>query len=285
MDFSIKNIQLECRALLGSVYPIREIDSILFLVFEKVGNLSRLQIISNSDTKISISVYNQIMGIVERLLNYEPIQYILEETEFYGLLFKVNQSVLIPRPETEELVHWIVEDGKNKPVKAIDFGTGSGCIAISLAKLIPDSKVHAVDISEQALLVASENALRNGAVLTFHQADILTDAFGFLAADFDLVVSNPPYIREKEKVLMQRNVLDYEPATALFVSDADPLIFYRRIAQLSKKLLKKGGALYFEINEGLGNEMIQLLEELNYLEIELRCDLHGKHRMMKATQS
>jgi len=285
MDFSIKNIQLECRALLGSVYPIREIDSILFLVFEKVGNLSRLQIISNSDTKISISVYNQIMGIVERLLNYEPIQYILEETEFYGLLFKVNQSVLIPRPETGELVHWIVEDGKNKPVKAIDFGTGSGCIAISLAKLIPDSKVHAVDISEQALLVASENALRNGAVLTFHQADILTDAFGFLAADFDLVVSNPPYIREKEKVLMQRNVLDYEPATALFVSDADPLIFYRRIAQLSKKLLKKGGALYFEINEGLGNEMIQLLEELNYLEIELRCDLHGKHRMMKATQS
>ncbi|OFX42896.1 MAG: protein-(glutamine-N5) methyltransferase, release factor-specific [Bacteroidetes bacterium GWA2_40_14] len=285
MDFSIKNIQLECRALLGSVYPIREIDSILFLVFEKVGNLSRLQIISNSDTKISISVYNQIMGIVERLLNYEPIQYILEETEFYGLLFKVNQSVLIPRPETEELVHWIVEDGKNKPVKAIDFGTGSGCIAISLAKLIPDSKVHAVDISEQALLVASENALRNGTVLTFHQADILTDAFGFLAADFDLVVSNPPYIREKEKVLMQRNVLDYEPATALFVSDADPLIFYRRIAQLSKKLLKKGGALYFEINEGLGNEMIQLLEELNYLEIELRCDLHGKHRMMKATQS
>ncbi|HAZ04507.1 MAG TPA: peptide chain release factor N(5)-glutamine methyltransferase [Marinilabiliales bacterium] len=285
MDFSIKNIQLECRALLGSVYPIREIDSILFLVFEKVGNLSRLQIISNSDTKISISVYNQIMGIVERLLNYEPIQYILEETEFYGLLFKVNQSVLIPRPETEELVHWIVEDGKNKPVKAIDFGTGSGCIAISLAKLIPDSKVHAVDISEQALLVASENALRNGTVLTFHQADILTDAFGFLAADFDLVVSNPPYIREKEKVLMQRNVLDYEPVTALFVSDADPLIFYRRIAQLSKKLLKKGGALYFEINEGLGNEMIQLLEELNYLEIELRCDLHGKHRMMKATQS
>ncbi|HAN00754.1 MAG TPA: peptide chain release factor N(5)-glutamine methyltransferase [Marinilabiliales bacterium] len=285
MDFSIKNIQLECRALLGSVYPIREIDSILFLVFEKVGNLSRLQIISNSDTKISISVYNQIMGIVERLLNYEPIQYILEETEFYGLLFKVNQSVLIPRPETEELVHWIVEDGKNKPVKAIDFGTGSGCIAISLAKLIPDSKVHAVDISEQALLVASENALRNGTVLTFHQADILTDAFGFLAADFDLVVSNPPYIREKEKVLMQRNVLDYEPVTALFVSDADPLIFYRRIAQLSKKLLKKGGALYFEINEGLGNEMIQLLEELNYLEIELRCDLHGKRRMMKATQS
>ena len=285
MDFSIKNIQLECRALLGSVYPIREIDSILFLVFEKVGNLSRLQIISNSDTKISISVYNQIMGIVERLLNYEPIQYILEETEFYGLLFKVNQSVLIPRPETEALVHWIVEDGKNKPVKAIDFGTGSGCIAISLAKLIPDSKVHAVDISEQALLVASENALRNGTVLTFHQADILTDAFGFLAADFDLVVSNPPYIREKEKVLMQRNVLDYEPVTALFVSDADPLIFYRRIAQLSKKLLKKGGALYFEINEGLGNEMIQLLEELNYLEIELRCDLHGKRRMMKATQS
>ena len=148
-----------------------------------------------------------------------------------------------------------------------------------------DSKVHAVDISEQALLVASENALRNGTVLTFHQADILTDAFGFLAADFDLVVSNPPYIREKEKVLMQRNVLDYEPVTALFVSDADPLIFYRRIAQLSKKLLKKGGALYFEINEGLGNEMIQLLEELNYLEIELRCDLHGKRRMMKATQS
>lgn len=285
MDFSIKNIQLECRALLGSVYPIREIDSILFLVFEKVGNLSRLQIISNSDTKISISVYNQIMGIVERLLNYEPIQYILEETEFYGLLFKVNQSVLIPRPETEELVHWIVEDGKNKPVKAIDFGTGSGCIAISLAKLIPDSKVHAVDISEQALLVASENALRNGAVLTFHQADILTDAFGFLAADFDLVVSNPPYIREKEKVLMQRNVLDYEPATALFVSDADPLIFYRRIAQLSKKLLKKGGALYFEINEGLGNEMIQLLEELNYPEIELRSDIQGKRRMIKATQS
>ncbi|MCK9207092.1 MAG: peptide chain release factor N(5)-glutamine methyltransferase [Salinivirgaceae bacterium] len=285
MDFSIKNIQLECRALLGSVYTIREIDSILFLVFEKVGNLSRLQIISNPDTKISISVYNQIMGIVERLLNHEPIQYILEETEFYGLLFKVNQSVLIPRPETEELVHWIVEDGKNKPVKAIDFGTGSGCIAISLAKLIPDSRVHAVDISEQALLVASENALRNGSVLTFHQADILTDAFEFLAADFDLVVSNPPYIREKEKVLMQRNVLDYEPATALFVPDADPLIFYRRIAQLSKKLLKKGGTLYFEINEGLGNEMIQLLEELNYLEIELRSDIQGKRRMMKATQS
>ncbi|MFA6401444.1 MAG: peptide chain release factor N(5)-glutamine methyltransferase [Salinivirgaceae bacterium] len=282
MNYSISQITAKVKKTLESNFSAREIDAQLFLVYEKILNLSRLDILAYPNTKVLISDYNQIMNVVSRLAKNEPIQYILGETEFYGLTFKVNREVLIPRPETEELVQWISKDFKETAISLLDIGTGSGCIAITLAKEMPLSQVFALDISEESLNVARENAHLNGVNVHFINGDILKVLAVDLPANLDLIVSNPPYIKNSEMNLMHPNVLDYEPPLALFVNDSDPLLFYRAIAKLGCSLLKPGGALFFEINEALSKEVFQLLESFNYFQIVVKNDIHGKPRMVKA---
>ena len=219
--------------------------------------------------------------MIRRLKKNEPIQYIIGVESFCGLTFEVNPSVLIPRPETQELVGWIAGDCEGKEAcRILDIGTGSGCIPVSLAHRLPKAEVESWDISEDALQVARRNAERNGVEVLFRQKDVLKASPD--EARYDVIVSNPPYIAEKEKVDMEANVLDWEPSIALFVPDEDPLLFYRKIAQLGCSMLKEGGALYFEINRAYGQETIQMLEAMGYKEIELRKDSWGNDRMMKA---
>ena len=213
--------------------------------------------------------------------HFEPIQYILGETEFYGLPFKVTPATLIPRPETEELVDWIIANCNKNPKTLLDIGTGSGCIAIALAKNLPAVKVSAMDISEEALKVASENAIYNKVTVNFSKKDILGTST--LPQKYDVIISNPPYVRNSEKEMMQKNVLDFEPASALFVEDDNPLLFYSKIAKLAKNYLNPNGFLFFEINEYLSKEVIQLLERESFSEIELKQDFFGKDRMIKCT--
>lgn len=217
------------------------------------------------------------------LKNQKPIQYIIGETEFYGLTLKVNSSVLIPRPETEELVDWIIST-RPSAKSIIDIGTGSGCIPIALAKNLPNAKVSATDISKDALDVAGKNAKNCGVNVNFLLHNILKDSSELLVdKPFDVVISNPPYIRESEKKDMLPNVLEYEPTLALFVPDSDPLLFYRRIAQVSKEMLKQNGQLFFEINEAFGLETKEMLNGLGYGNVQIKKDINGKDRMVNAT--
>ena len=218
--------------------------------------------------------------MLSRLKKNEPIQYIIGTESFCGLTFEVNPDVLIPRPETQELVRWIESDWKSLPCRILDIGTGSGCISISLAKFLEDAKVESWDISEGALQVAHRNCVRNEVEVLLRQQDVLSVVpEGEL---YQVIVSNPPYICEKEKVDMDANVLDWEPETALFVPDADPLLFYRKIAELGISMLCEGGALYFEINRAYGEETLRMLEGLGYRQLELRKDDFGNDRMIKA---
>jgi release factor glutamine methyltransferase len=225
-------------------------------------------------------------SILEQLKKEIPIQYILGVTHFYGLEFEVNSAVLIPRPETEELVDWIIQHSKLKAqhskFKILDIGTGSGCIAISLAKNLPNAEVFALDVSEQALATTKRNAEKNQVQLAFiHQSILETED---LAQEFDVIVSNPPYVRELEKQEIKKNVLDNEPHLALFVEDNDALIFYRKIAQLAQKNLNPKGQLYFEINQYLGQEMLDLLRGMGFKNCELRQDIYGNDRMIQCSK-
>jgi len=198
------------------------------------------------------------------------------------LRFEVNHSVLIPRPETEELVSLIRSEFANQAPQILDIGTGSGCIAISLQKLLPQATVFAIDISAKALLVAESNAKLNNASVSFIETDILNPNKALIPNSLDVIVSNPPYVTESEKAFMEKNVLDYEPHNALFVPDNDALIFYREIAQLATDKLKKGGKIYFEINEAKSDEVVALLEKLGFIEILVVKDIHGKNRIIRA---
>jgi release factor glutamine methyltransferase len=224
-------------------------------------------------------------SILEQLKKEIPIQYILGVTHFYGLEFEVNSAVLIPRPETEELVDWIIQNSKlkaqNSKLKILDIGTGSGCIAIALAKNLPNAQVFALDVSEKALATAKKNAEKNQVQLTFIHQSILETVD--LAQEFDIIVSNPPYVRELEKLEIKNNVLDNEPHLALFVEDNDALIFYRKIAQLAQKNLNPKGQLYFEINQYLGKETLNLLLEMGFKNSVLRQDIYGNDRMIQCT--
>jgi release factor glutamine methyltransferase len=222
-------------------------------------------------------------SILEPLKKEIPIQYLLGKTSFYGLDFEVNNHVLIPRSETEELVEWIIQSTsklEKKDLKILDIGTGSGCIAISIAKNLPSASVFAIDVSENALATAHKNAERNKVNITFINQNILETED--LKQQFDIIVSNPPYVRHLEKAEIKKNVLDNEPHLALFVEDNDALIFYRKIAALAQKNLSPNGKLYFEINQYLGKEMIALLEKMNFKNIELRKDIYGNDRMITA---
>lgn len=266
---------------LSPIYPKNEIEGISRLIFEKITGLSPIQLHLNQNKTISDAKLAQIMDIVNRLMSFEPIQYILGETEFYGLTFIVNPSVLIPRQETEELVDWILQDWKQLNPKILDIGTGSGCIPITLLKNLSGATSDGWDISPDALLIANENAKRNNVEVDFRCVDVLKPIGDSLSEQYDLIVSNPPYVTVSEKSLMHQNVTGFEPHLALFVPDTNPLIFYKRIAEIAIKRLKQGGILYLEINERYGNETLELLKSMDFINLRLKKDINGKERMVK----
>jgi len=282
----IQDLKNDFLKSLKSKYPIEENQSFFNLLVEKYLGLSRIEVALQSDKEISEEDVLILEKAIHRLKEFEPIQYIIGNTEFFGLPFKVDKSVLIPRPETEELVDWITNESQSKEATILDIGTGSGCIAISLAHSLPDAKVLAIDISKEALKIAKQNALSNKVIINFIEVDVLhfenSKEFQIhKEAKFDIIVSNPPYVRASEKKLMQANVLKHEPEIALFVEDEDSLLFYRKIAQLSKDYLKPEGLLFFEINEYLGKDMKEMLEVEGFSNIEIKRDIFDKDRMIK----
>ena len=265
---------------LTPLYPIEELRSFFYLLSEEYLNLQPAEITLQLDTEVTTTQHALFDEALDRLLQEEPIQYVVGKTEFFGLPFKVTPAVLIPRPETEELVEWVIDEFRiqDSGFSILDIGTGSGCIAVSLAKHLPKATVCALDISKEALHVAEQNAKHNGVDVGFLERDILKTES--LLQSFDIIVSNPPYVKENEQQNMQNNVLQHEPAKALFVPDADPLMFYKKIAQLAQKHLNKSGKLFFEINEAHGQETVVLLEALGYTNVVLKQDVFGKDRMV-----
>lgn len=269
------------RQQLQNIYPAEEVQALIYLLLEKKHNMSKLDICMGKDKIFSTEERKEWEDIVKRLHNEEPVQYILNEAEFCGLCFKVTPDTLIPRPETAELVNWIIQDYSHLAPSVLDIGSGSGCIAISISAALPNAKVESWDISAAALDIARFNNEKAGTSVTFNQQDILSNYLP--QRELDILVSNPPYITNSEKAEMSNNVLQWEPSTALFVSDKDPLIFYRAIAEYGCQSLKEYGSLYFEINRAYGNETVRLLEDMGYKNIILRKDLSGNDRMIKAT--
>lgn len=267
---------------LSNLYSKGELRVITSLILKEVGNLSFSDIVSCKFNNLSNTEKQKIIHIVERLQNNEPIQYALGKTEFFGLTFIVNSSVLIPRPETEELVEWILLDMNQINPHLLDIGTGSGCIAIALAKHLRYGTVDAWDISEDALIVAKENAALNNVSIKFAHVDVLKPID--INKKFDIIVSNPPYITTSEKEIMEQNVLDFEPHEALFVPDDESLIFYHRIADLANEMLKNNGKLYFEINYTKGSEIVEMLQRKGFVNVELKKDISGNARMVRATR-
>lgn len=273
---------------LSTLYPKSEIESFFFILMDEFLELKRIDITLQPDFEIPYDVFPLLKDALVRLKNEEPIQYIIGNTEFYGYPFLVDENTLIPRPETEELVAWVLDEitmlQRNQVAKSlniIDIGTGTGCIPISLAKNLQDFQISALDVSAEALKVAKKNADLNGVEVTFIEADILQTKN--LQQNFDMMISNPPYVRELEKAEIQNNVLQNEPHLALFVSDENPLIFYDKIADLAKINLTKNGLLFFEINQYLGYETVKMLTEKGFKNIELRKDFSGNDRMIKAS--
>ncbi len=265
---------------LKDCFSQEEIRNFIALILEYKLGYSKVDILMKKDEVLGDDIILYCEEALVKLQSHVPIQYVLGETEFYNLKFKVNSSVLIPRPETEELVHWIIKDYRSKQPAILDVGTGTGCIPIILKKNIPNAKLKAWDISVDALNTARSNAELNQVQVIFEKHDALD--LSAIKETFDVIVSNPPYVLNKEKELMQHNVLDYEPHLALFVPDHEPLLFYKAIAEFAKTNLNAKGALYFEINEAFGDATVQMLDTLGFKRVELRKDLFGKDRMVKA---
>ncbi|ESU23511.1 hemK protein [Flavobacterium enshiense DK69] len=279
----LKNYKIDFERELSALYDEYEIDSFFYILLEDFHHMKRVDLALNPNFELSPEMHHQWENVVSQLKEHRPIQYILGETEFFGLPFYVNENTLIPRPETEELVDWIIKENlqveKNEGLRILDIGTGTGCIAISLAKNLPNAKVYAIDVSEKALATAQRNAERNQVAITFiHQSILETDD---LQQKYDIIVSNPPYVRNLEKVEIKKNVLDFEPHSALFVEDNDALVFYRKITELATQNLSENGQLYFEINQYLGKEMVWLLEKYSFKNIELRKDIYDNDRMVR----
>ena len=265
---------------LKSIYTEEEIKNLIFYSFNHLVNFSRIDLITKQENRVSESELLKFNNVVKELKKQKPIQYILGNTDFYGLRFNVNESVLIPRQETEELIDWIIKEYSF--IKSIlDIGTGSGNIPISLKKNIPTSVVFSIDISESAINIAKENAKLNDVEINFILKDIRDSENTNDLGLFDIIVSNPPYVCESEKKLMQKNVLDFEPHSALFVEDNEPLIFYDKISNFAMDHLSKNGLLFFEINECFGIDVSNMLENKGFTEIELKKDLNNKDRFIK----
>lgn len=288
----LKDLQDIFHKELDEIYGKEEVNSFFFMLINEFYNVHRIELALQPETSITKGEQEPIFKALDDLKKQIPIQHILGKTEFFGIQLHVNNKVLIPRPETEELVSLVLQNVKNqitnsKTLSILDVGTGSGCIAISLAKNLQNAKVYALDVSPEALKIAIENAKLNNVEVEFIEADILnpeTWDLEFKNLKFDAIVSNPPYVRRQEKQEIKNNVLDNEPHLALFVKDDDALQFYKAISQFSRNNLSEKGLLFFEINEYLGNEMIQLLEKDNFNNIELKKDMFGKDRMIKATK-
>lgn len=273
------------KQVLHPYYQETEAGALAKWILTEVFHFSTFDLYAGKDMNFSENDRDRLEDILNRLRDYEPLQYVLGKAEFGGLSFEVTPDVLIPRPETLELVEWITADCQGtEGVRILDIGTGSGCIPVTLYKRLEAYRpqVASWDISEKALEVAGRNAVANGAVVAFCCQDVLSESLP--ETEVDVLVSNPPYIAEKEKASMERNVLDWEPGLALFVPDDDPLLFYRRIAEAGLRILSPKGRLYYEINRAYGKETVELLERLGYTEVELRKDLSGNDRMVKAVR-
>jgi release factor glutamine methyltransferase len=306
----LKEFRTHFTEQLSTIYPQTEIDSFFFLLIEKELGLQRIDLALNNQLSISEEKFKHLYNALARLKSQEPIQYILGNTEFYGLPFKVTKNTLIPRPETEELVEWILSNvtssGVEKSLSVLDIGTGTGCIAISLAKKLANANVFAMDVSKEALKIAEKNAALNNVDINFIEQDILTtESLNVITnkikqaqniheitssktprndIKFDVIVSNPPYVRNLEKKEINPNVLENEPHLALFVEDDNPLIFYQKIASLAKNHLTENGKLFFEINQYLGKETKDMLSTFGFT-TELRKDIFGNDRMTKSTNN
>ncbi|PJJ48450.1 peptide chain release factor N(5)-glutamine methyltransferase [Hymenobacter chitinivorans] len=282
---TIRQLTTELAAALLAIYPAPEADSMAGLVVDHLLHLSPLQRRMRAAEEVPAEVMAQVPPIQARLLRHEPVQYVLGVAYFAGLELEVTPATLIPRPETEELVALIVaEQQATADLTIVDIGTGSGCIPLALQQALRPKRAVGVDISEAALAVARRNAARYQSPVEFVQADILTqEPAEIVAGSVAVLVSNPPYVLENERPLMRRNVLDFEPATALFVPDHDPLLFYRRIGELGRRWLQPGGGLYFEINEQYAAELVALLQSQGYTTVEPRQDIFGKDRLVRAT--
>ena len=286
---------------LSEIYPKTEIDTFFFLLMEEKLNLQRIDTVLKPNFLIVDGILPELKKITKRLQKEEPIQYILGKTEFYGLPFIVDKNTLIPRPETEELVEWVLEEVIKLQscnvvkLSILDIGTGTGCIPVSLAKNLNDVQISAIDVSSDALKIAKQNANLNNVDVSFFEMNILeTENLNTVAKEkrlkqvkhkatkLDIIISNPPYVRELEKVEINNNVLQNEPHLALFVDDNNPLIFYKKIADLAKQHLTKNGLLFFEINQYLGKETVEMLQQKGFKNIELKKDLFGNDRMIKA---
>ncbi|MFB9844726.1 peptide chain release factor N(5)-glutamine methyltransferase [Mucilaginibacter ginsenosidivorans] len=284
---TIKAVSTIFRGKLAHLYDLKEIDSICMLVLTEVAGTTHARIKAFPELELSWKQIESLKNILDQLVIGKPIQYILGQTEFYGLTFKVNPSVLIPRPETEELVYWtisLIKETKLAGGNILDIGTGSGCIAISLKKNLPEFSVSAIDISSDALKTAGENAELNNTEVNFILGDILNPKLNIQNSKFEIIVSNPPYVTLDDKKQMHTNVTDFEPHTALFVPENDPLIFYKAITDFASKNLKPGGLLFFEINESYGEQTVELLNSKRFINIELRKDMGGRDRMIKAVR-
>jgi len=276
---TVGKIVRQLQAELTPLYGAGEAKAMVRLIFHALKGWSLTDMVIHEDSPLSEYMAGKINGIKLRLLNNEPIQYVLGEAYFYGLNLKVTADTLIPRPETEQLVDMIVKDNEESDLNVLDIGTGSGAIAIALARNLRFPQVSAIDISEGALKTAKENADSLHAKVDFISADIFT--YSPIPDSLNIIVSNPPYIDESEKSSMEKNVLDYEPHTALFVPDSNPLIYYSRIAEIGSYALRHGGKLYFEINPRHAGDIVELLQKKGYKDIETINDLHGKIRFVK----
>jgi len=297
---TLKKFKLYFSDKLSEIYPQTEIDSFFFILIEELLGLQRIDTVLKPDFIIENEILNNLKNIISRLKKEEPIQYILGKTAFYGLPFLVDKNTLIPRPETEELVEWILKEIQELRIKIqkeslsiLDIGTGTGCIPISLAKNLKNETISAIDVSSNALKIAKQNASLNNVTIDFFELDILQaenlNKLSVLAQSkthsnnkYDIIISNPPYVRELEKVEIKNNVLNNEPHLALFVDNENPLIFYKKIADLAKSHLTKNGLLFFEINQYLSNETVTMLKEKEFTNIELKKDLFGNDRMIQA---
>jgi release factor glutamine methyltransferase len=276
---------LQLKYQLEILYEQREASHIANMVMEHITGLLRMDRLVLKEKKLSLEQRKLLDYSTNRLLNSEPVQYVLGEAWFANKPFQVDASVLIPRPETEELVDWLVKDHSIKQYKEIlDIGTGSGCIPITLKSAIPSASIMSVDISSAALTIAQNNAIEYDVQINLKQIDFLDESNWYVLPQFDCIVSNPPYIKDSERNTLSKHVVKYEPSIALFVSDEEPLIFYRKIALFGKQHLQKNGSIYLEINQTLGNEVVDLFQKYGY-STELRKDMTGNDRMVKAERA
>ncbi len=293
---TVGEARLWLKEKIKNLFSAEELPEIMFLTLNFITGLSKTQQLVFPEKELSGQQIQMLLLSAQKLETGMPIQYVLAEADFFGLKFEVNPAVLIPRPETEELVSWVLEEKAKveaETLKAesltltaiLDIGTGSGCISISIKKNWPEATVSGLDISAEALQIAQKNALLNGVEVNFSQQDILNFMPIKEASAYSIIVSNPPYITQKEQQQMQSNVLDFEPSQALFVPENDPLLFYRAIANFAAVNLGHNGLLFFEINEKFGLQIVGLLKQKDFVEVELRQDFRGKDRMIKASKS